>query len=712
MNLTSISTNRCSEIRQACRQRAVAQAQAKSLGDFRYEGYRDFRYEGHRQRLPVGLFACKVFVAIAVCMLLGSVTTKADDIEYRQAMAAAVRSASESVLPSVVTMEVIGSSGTVKGEVAQDAPTCGLIVGKDGNAVEILASSIVLRGTAATILVVLPNGSRHAATVVAKDNHRDLVLLKIETDQQVSVANLPSQSQLPIGSTTIAVGRYGAKQTPMVSTGILSATGRLDGIAIQTDARVSASMYGGPLVDLYGNLLGILIPAVAAGGAEDSTSWYDSGIAFAIPADVIAKKLPRLRDGQDINKGLIGIVAGSADANDADTTIAAVRTRSPAEQAGIKAGDMVKSVGGKTVRRHQEIKQALGSLDAGESVAIVVTRDDQEMTFEVTLADTIEPLSPQRMGIVAAKRGNDVVVDDVVLGSPSDGVLRAGDVVKKFGSNDVENINQLRRQLITAEANQAIELAIVRDGKAITKTVTPESIDGPVREKYPVDWSSKTEVDGTSDQLKQLWEVSEIKLPDAANVAAILTPKAGGPADRDTSSPENLGLLVLLLEPGETEPQRVLESWKVDASNSGVAIVAIASEDPSRWQAKEVQVIVNFAAAAMKRAPIHPTAVAVAASGSLTKGKVSAADSMAIAVAISQSETFFGVAFGTDTRPPAVRLRENEPATSLQILLPVKEANDLPAWIPALKRAGYPVVMGGNVDERKLLRWCRLLQAI
>ena len=381
----------------------------------------------------------------------------ADDVAYRQAMASAVRTASERVLPSLVTIEVIGTAGTVKGEVAQDAPTSGIIVGQADGTVEILASSIVLRQPAATILVVLPDGSRHAASLVARDNHRDLVLLKIETENSVTAVEFPDQITLPVGSTTIAMGRYGNHQSPMVSSGILSAIGRLDGIAIQTDARVSPAMYGGPLIDLYGNFLGTIIPAVAAGGAEDSTSWYDSGIAFAIPSDIIAKKLNRLRQGQDINKGLIGIVAGSRDPNEADTTIAAVRVRSPAEAAGIKAGDTVKSVDGKAVRRQQEIKQALGSRDAGESVAIVVTRDEEELTFNVTLADTIEPLKPQRMGIVVSQEqtgeeeAQSVIVDAIVPGSPADGVLQVGDVIEKLGEIEVRDAERLRRQLITAE---------------------------------------------------------------------------------------------------------------------------------------------------------------------------------------------------------------------------------------------------------------------
>ena len=170
-------------------------------------------------------------------------------------------------------------------------------------AIESRAANIVLKRASASILVVLPDNSRHAATVIARDRHRDLVLLKIKTDKTLTAVDLPDEIDVPIGSTVVATGRYGIEQSPLVSSGILSATERLDGIALQTDARVSPSFYGGLLVDLYGNPIGVLIPAVAEGGAPDDTSWYDSGIAFAIPTDVLKKKLSRLIDGDDVKKG-------------------------------------------------------------------------------------------------------------------------------------------------------------------------------------------------------------------------------------------------------------------------------------------------------------------------------------------------------------------------------------------------------------------------
>ncbi len=95
-------------------------------------------------------------------------------------MAGAVREAANRVLPSVVAIEIIGTSGAAQGEVEQDAPTSGIILDADGY---VLASSIVVARPSASILVVLPDGTRQAAKVVARDHHRDLVLLKIETDK-------------------------------------------------------------------------------------------------------------------------------------------------------------------------------------------------------------------------------------------------------------------------------------------------------------------------------------------------------------------------------------------------------------------------------------------------------------------------------------------------------------------------------------------------
>ena len=234
----------------------------------------------------------------------------AQDAAYRDAMADAVRAAASEVLPSVVTIEIVGVSGRGEGEgeVEQDAPTSGVVVDSSGF---IIASSLAASRSAVSILLVLPDGTRQAAEVIARDHHRDLALLKITAPGDLIAIDFPPQLDLRIGRTTVAVGRYGRQGSPLVSSGVLSAIDRLDGIALQTDARVSPAFYGGPLVDLNGNVLGILIPAVAEGGAPDATSWYDSGVAFAVPTNIIQKKLERLKKGEDIKKGKVQDVGGS-----------------------------------------------------------------------------------------------------------------------------------------------------------------------------------------------------------------------------------------------------------------------------------------------------------------------------------------------------------------------------------------------------------------
>ncbi len=624
-------------------------------------------------------------------------TAAADDTAYRAALSKAVRATASRVLPSVVTVEIIGTGGPVQGEVEQDAPTSGVIVDQSGY---LLASSIVVQRPSASILVVLADGSRHTAKVVARDDHRDLVLLKIDTDNPLVPIELTGNADLPIGATTVAVGRYGNEASPIISRGVLSARQRLDGIALQTDARISPAFYGGPLVDLYGNVLGILIPAVAEGGAADATSWYDSGIAFAIPAEVIANKLDRLKAGEDIKKGLIGIVAKSRDPIASGTEIAAVRTRSPAESAGIKAGDEVISIAGQPVRRHQEIRQVLGSFDAGESIALKLRREGKEIEVETTLADSIPPLQPQLLGIIVSQRTSDdkstVVIDAVLPQSAATDKLAAGDIIERIGEAEIAETESLRRQLISAEPGMALQIGYRRDDQSAELSITPQSIAGTIKAAVPESWNQSDE---------QPWESVEIKLPEAANAAAYLAPS-------DDSKARQLGLLVLLIGPGQGTPAEILKDWPDVARKTGVVVCAVAPEDPQRWQPKELDVIAKFAAAVLKKAPIDPAAVAVATAGSLAEGTVSAADSMALAVAISQSSSFFGVAVSAETRPPAVRLRENEPASSLQVLMPVESEDGLPTWTAAIKQAGYPIIYGGKLDQQSLLNWVRRLQAI
>ncbi len=105
----------------------------------------------------------------------------------------------------------------------------------------------------------------------------------------------------------------GADQLPSVSVGILSALDRIWGKAMQTDAKVSPTNYGGPLIDLYGRVQGVLVPASPrAEGETAGFEWYDSGIGFAIPLEDVNRVLPRMLKGTketpvNLKRGLLGI---------------------------------------------------------------------------------------------------------------------------------------------------------------------------------------------------------------------------------------------------------------------------------------------------------------------------------------------------------------------------------------------------------------------
>ena len=654
--------------------------------------------------------------------------------QYQSAMAAAVRRAAQRRLGSVVSIEVIGGVGSGEGEVERDAPGVGIIVDPDGY---IIASNLVATGTSASLIVVLPNGDRRAASLVATDTHREVVLLKIDTTEKLEAINFSEAPEVVVGQTVIALGRYGETHSPLVSRGILSAEQRLDGIALQCDARVSPSFYGGPLIDLYGKVLGVLVPAVAEGGAESATSWYDSGIAFAIPGKVIARKLERMKRGEDIKRGVIGIVSRSSDPYADGTTIAAVRPRSPAEQAGLRAGDEIVQVGDLQVQRQLQIRQALGPYDAGETISITYRREGELKEVDVTLAASIPPLEPQRMGLLlsdidepSTKKTKDtdsgeiaesddaasdnqqetpeneqlteenvttvrgVNVDAVLSGTSVQDLLFPGDQIVAINGVKVAGTGDLRRRLISLNPNTSLNFKIVREGETQELTASTKTIEGEAFTTYPPVWEKEESSD---------WEVVDWKLPEAGNVAAVVAPKNGTPDKR-------LGLFVVLLNPGEGAPKDVLENWKDMASAYGVVVCAIAPENQQRWLPKEVDVVTRFASSLVKAKSIHPEAVGVGTTGALQEGDGDAADAMAMVVALSQRRVFHGVAVSVKTSPPRIRLPENEGDGSFQLLLALPQEQNLPDWVAPLRRAGYPVVRGDQLDAGKLLRWGRLLR--
>jgi len=619
----------------------------------------------------------------------------------------AIRQAVATVADSVVMVELIGVKQTAGSEVSGDAPTVALAVDDQGH---FIASSLTVKGEPTSILLVAPDGRRVVATVVSRDYARQIVLLRAEEKLAVPAAIL-SGTQPVVGQTVIAIGRYSAGQSPAVSTGILSATDRNWGLALQTDARVSSAFYGGPLIDLRGRVLGVIVPMVPDGGAEDETGWYDSGVAFAIGSPALSERLETMIQGKDIRSGLMGIVAKESDPYIESTGIAAVRPRSPADRAGVQAGDSVVSINSIPVRSHREIKQILGAKDAEAVVEIELQRGDEVIKKSVALAESIPPLSPQRIGITATSQSgptpeseSQLVVTGVVSGLPADGKLLVGDVIDSIDGNPIADLESFRRRVFAADPDQPLSIAVIRAGQPQELNIQTSVITLINQDAFPDSLRYATKDAKVNDSQ---WSTEDYDMPDISNPAALIAPKkkAGDTKVTAVESEKPLGLLVVMADPGEADLKKTAATWSEAAQASGVIVCVVGPAGADRWTPEEIDVPQRIAAALRQTYAIDVPMQAIAGAGKGPGG------SIALATALLRSGTFSGLSVSPEIRPPALRLRENDPASPLQMMIPNADDEEAAGWIGSLEKVGYPVLRSAG-DATTLIQWVRTLSVI
>jgi len=153
----------------------------------------------------------------------------------------AMQAALARVAPSVVRIETVGGLERVGQILVGSGPTTGLIVSADGL---IISSAFNFAQKPDSILITLPDGNRQAARLGATDHSRMLVLLKVQTEGELSLAEVAPLASLRVGQWALAVGRTFDVAEPNVSVGIVSALDRIWGKAVQTDAKVSPNNYG------------------------------------------------------------------------------------------------------------------------------------------------------------------------------------------------------------------------------------------------------------------------------------------------------------------------------------------------------------------------------------------------------------------------------------------------------------------------------------
>ena len=226
------------------------------------------------------------------------------------------------------------------------------------------------------------------ATVVGTDPSSDLAVLRIDPNDVGTLEPLTfaSSKDVAVGDTAIAVG-YPLGLDRTATAGIISGLGREiqapNGFSIdevlQTDAPINPGNSGGPLLDAQGRVIGVNSQIATAGGGSGSV-----GIGFAVPSDTVKEVVPQLLKGETITRPWLGISSGPAPSGDG-AQVQSVTAGSPAQSAGVRAGDVITKLGGAAISGPDAVADAIANREPGDRVTIELRRGGAEQTLQLTL---------------------------------------------------------------------------------------------------------------------------------------------------------------------------------------------------------------------------------------------------------------------------------------------------------------------------------------
>lgn len=296
--------------------------------------------------------------------------------------------AARAVSPAIVT--VIADGPTTAGSAQTRAVGSGVVISTAGH---IVTAAHVIAGAGA-LAVVLPTGEVRAAQLVASDApYTDLAVLQVDA-AGLRAARWGSAAALQPGEAVLAVAGSGFAPGPAVARGVVAATGRSfprPGVVlhdlVQTDAAVNGGDSGGALVNLRGEVVGILTTVVR----QQPNGEPVVGVAFAQSAETLRPLVEAVVAGDPVPRPRLGIESPGAQheelppdpAAPGGARIVAVIAGSPADAAGMRAGDIVRAVNGTAVTLDRPLVNLLGALVPGTDITLTVERDGirNDLTF-------------------------------------------------------------------------------------------------------------------------------------------------------------------------------------------------------------------------------------------------------------------------------------------------------------------------------------------
>ena len=403
--------------------------------------------------------------------------------------------------------EMFGQEGTPK-EQRERALGSGVIISPEGY----IVTNSHLLNRATQIQVQLSDGRVFKGRLVGADPQTDVAVLQID-GRNLPCITWGQSSNVRVGDTVLAFGNpFGLNFT--VTRGIVSAVGRsglgLENLEdfIQTDAAINPGNSGGALVDVHGAVVGINTAIVSPGASLDGGSF--NGVGLAIPSDIVRHSAESLISTGKVERGYLGVSLSNLTPRLArqfkvpDVSGALVQdldAGSPAEKAGVKVGDVIRAVNGRTIGSQGQAISTITQLNPGDRVTLSLLRDGRPIDLAVSLANAPENVSAvesdedpppapgceealdgltvqdltrdarSQLGLAQGARG--VVITGIDPSSPAAVAgLRAGDVIQEINRQPVKNVKDFAR--LGTDAKDDVLLRIERQGNGAFVVVSPE----------------------------------------------------------------------------------------------------------------------------------------------------------------------------------------------------------------------------------------------
>lgn len=273
----------------------------------------------------------------------------------------------------------------------------GFVYDKDDEYAYIMTNHHVIDGFD-DILITYSDDSTSEAEVIGSDSYADIAVLKVDVDTILSVAEIGKSSDLKVGDTVFAVGSpMGKEFKNTVTKGILSGKDRLVSVddyilnVMQTDAAINPGNSGGALCNINGEVIGVNNLKIV----EDTVE----GLGFSIPIEDALKYANSLRENGVVTRPYIGVSMLNAsntlqlryaginlDRNITEgVAVVGVEDGSPADEAGLKRGDVITKIGEYKVSTIAEFRYRLYNYEVNEKVEIEIIRSGKEKTLDITL---------------------------------------------------------------------------------------------------------------------------------------------------------------------------------------------------------------------------------------------------------------------------------------------------------------------------------------